>query len=78
MVPQSSGSKHGEKASARGSILSTGNPTRQGNHFCMNAETESLGLGEVWLLESCVSGNKETKEIGNSLQFFPLWGFNVF
>lgn len=46
-----------------GWLESTGSPTRQGNHFCMNAETESLGLGEVWLLESCVSGNKETKEI---------------
>ena len=44
-------------------LESTGSPTRQGNHFCMNAEMESLGLGEVWLLESCVSGNKETKEI---------------
>lgn len=32
----------------------------------MNAETESPSLGEVWLLESCVSGNKETKEIGDT------------
>ena len=32
----------------------------------MKAETAGLGKGEVWLLKSYVSGNKETNEIGDT------------